>query len=249
MAGRSYKTHEVALAAGVHPNTVRLYEQFGYLPPIPRSTSNYRLYTRQHIEQMRLARLALQWPYPGGKQVVDDLVKYAAHEDYGMAMECAYRYLANVRMEQTYAEAALEFLERWARSQVFDTTKTSFTIGETAARLRVTVDQLRNWERNGLVSVPRDPTSGYRLYSAREIGRLRVIRMLLQAGYSMMAILRMLLRFDSGERERLRQLLDTPAEDEDVFNVADQWLSTLAEVEDRAQAIIHQLSFMIDLAQ
>ena len=64
---------------------------------------------------MRLARLALQWPYPGGKQVVLDLVAAAVAGDLGMAMELAYLYLANVRRERTLAEAAVEFLERWAR--------------------------------------------------------------------------------------------------------------------------------------
>ncbi|NDJ85717.1 MAG: MerR family transcriptional regulator [Chloroflexi bacterium] len=245
---RLFKTAEVAAEVGVHPNTVRLYEEWGYLPPIPRSKSNYRLYTRQHIEQMRLARLALQWPYPGGKAVVVDLVKYAANGDYGMAMERAYRFLANVRMERTYAEAAIEFLERWARGQILDVGKSTYLSSETAERLGVSVDQLRNWERNGLVHVPRDPATGYRRYSSREMGRLRVIRMLLEAGYSMMAILRMLVQFDSGEREHLQQVLDTPGPNEDVLNVADQWLSTLQEAENRANAIIRQLSHMIDLA-
>lgn len=243
------KTAEVAAEIGVHPNTVRLYEEWGYLPPIPRSQSNYRLYTRQHLEQMRLARLALQWPYPGGKAVVDELVKCAASGDYGMAMERAYRFLANVRMERTYAEAAVEFLDRWARGQVFDVGQSSYLTGETAERLGVSVDQLRNWERNGLIDVPRDPATGYRRYGSREMGRLRVIRMLLQAGYSMMAVLRMLVQFDSGERQHLQQVLDTPGTHEDVLNVADRWLSTLAEAEDRAQAVIRQLSYMIDLAR
>ena len=51
---------------------------------------------------------------------------------------------------------------------------------------------LRNWERNGLLRVPRDPRNRYRTYSAAEIGRLRVIRVLARSKYSQMAILRML---------------------------------------------------------
>ena len=53
--------------------------------------------------------------------------------------------------------------------------------------------------------------------------RLRVIRMLLRAGYSMMAILRMLLQLDRGADPR--QALDTPHPDEDVYTAADRWLS------------------------
>ena len=36
-------TSEVAAAAGVHPNTVRLYEQWGFIPPVPRGPKGYRL--------------------------------------------------------------------------------------------------------------------------------------------------------------------------------------------------------------
>jgi DNA-binding transcriptional MerR regulator len=249
MARKSLRTHELAAAVGVHVNTVRLYEAWGFLAPVPRSAAGYRLYTRDHLEQLRLARLALQWPYPGGKQVVLDLVAAAVAGDLGMAMELAYLYLANVRRERTLAEAAIEFLERWARGQVLDTSRRTMTIAQVADHLGVTVDQLRNWERNGLLTVPRDPITGYRLYGAREIGRLRVVRMLRQGGYSVMAILRMFQRFDAGQIELLREALDTPPEDEDIQTVADRWLTTLGAQEQRAQAVIKQVATMIELAQ
>jgi hypothetical protein len=74
---------------------------------------------------------------------------------------------------------------------------------------------------------------------------MRVIRMLRQAGYSVMAILRMLIQFDQGHIENLRQTLDTPRPDEDVYYVADRWLTTLAEQEQRALNIIAQLEHMM----
>lgn len=79
---------------------------------------------------------------------------------------------------------------------------------------------LRNWERNG-----------YRQYTASEIGRLRVIRMLRA--------------FDEGQRDNLGQMLDTPRSDEDVYTAADQWLTALKAQEQRALEIIAQLETMI----
>ena len=73
--------------------------------------------------------------------------------------------------------------------------------------------------------------------------------MLRQGGYSMMAILRMLLRFDAGQIDLLREALDTPGENEDIQTVADRWLTTLAESETRAQSVIRQVAKMIDLEQ
>lgn len=241
------KTSDIAKALGVHVNTVRLYEAQGYLSAVPRSASGYRRYTPMHLEQMRLAQLALNWPYSGDKALVQTLVRCAANGDLGMAMELAYEHLINVRIELTQAEAAVDFLERWAQGQVVDTTPHHLTIGQTARHLRVTPDQLRNWDRSGLLNVPRHPETGYRIYSAREIGRLRVIRVLRQSGYSTMAILRVLRKFDAGERESLREVLDTPDAHEDIETLADRWLSTLQQHEQRALAIIRQIGMMAKL--
>jgi DNA-binding transcriptional MerR regulator len=238
-------TSEVAAAVGVHANTVRLYEAWDFLPPIPRSQSGYRQFTPAHLEQMRLARLALQWPYPGGKEPVVALVKQAAAGNLGEALELAYQFLAQVQAEVAQAETAVLFLEKWAQGQVVDTTTRPLTIGQTARRLGLSTDILRNWERNGLLAVPRDPGNGYRLYGASEIGRIRVIRMLRQADYSLTAILRMLRRFDAGEKEKLREALDTPDPQDDIYYVADNWLTTLATVQRRAQTVIRQLNQMM----
>ncbi len=245
MATKFLRTTDIARAVGVHPNTVRLYEAWGFLPPIPRSRSGYRLYTERHLDQMRLARTALQAPYPGGKEPVLNLVLQAVRGNLGESLEQAYLYLANIRAETAHAEAAVAFLERWAKGISTDSTSQPLHIGGVAQLLNVTIDRLRNWERNGLIDVPRSPQNGYRLYTAIEIGRLRVIRMLRQEGYSMMAILRMLRAFDEGQRDNLRQMLDTPHHDEDVYSAADQWLTTLHAQEQRALDIIAQLETMI----
>jgi DNA-binding transcriptional MerR regulator len=241
------RTSDVAKAVGVHPNTVRLYEEWGFLPPIPRSASGYRRFTEAHLDQMRLARTALHGPWPGRniKRSALALVRQAAAGNLGGALEQAYHHLALVQAERAQAEAAAELLERWARGTAADATAKPLQIGEVAGLLDVTTDILRNWERNGLIQVPRNPRNGYRLYGAAEIGRLRVIRMLSRAGYSLMAILRMLLQLDQGQKENLRQVLDTPRPGEDVYSAADQWLSTLNALEQRALNIIAQLEEMI----
>ena len=86
-----------------------------------------------------------------------------------------------------------------------------------------------------------------RFLTALEISRLRVIRVLARAGYSQMAILRMLLQFDRGDTTNLRQTLDTPAPDDDLQSAADRWLTTLTDQEqvalrliDLVEDIIHQ---------
>lgn len=239
------RTSDIAKAVGVHPNTVRMYEEWRFLPPIPRSESNYRMFTEAHLDQMRLAHTILHWPYPGGKKLVVDLVRQSADGDLGGALEKAYTYLARVKAEIAQVETAADLLDHWAAGIAIESTAGALSMTEAAELLDVTKDALRNWERNGLISIPRNPKNNYRLYTAREIARLRVIRMLRNAGYSTMAILRMLLEFDDGQTTDLRKVLDTPRSDEDLYYVADKWLSTLTDVEHRARQAIEILHEMI----
>ena len=240
-------TSDIAKAVDCHPNTVRLYEEWGFLPPIPRSRSGYRLFAEEHLDQMRLARTALRGPWPGRKikRSAVTLVRLAADGDLGGALEEAYQYQMLVRAECAQADGAAELLERWAQGTAADATEEPLHIGKAAALLGLTSDMLRNWERDGLIRVPRDARSGYRLYGATEIGRLRVIKMLRRAKYSTMSILRMLLALDRGRDGDLRQVLDTPRPDEDAYSATDRWLSTLAELEQRARELIDQLEEMI----
>ena len=242
----SLRTSDLAVAVGVHPNTVRLYEEWGYLPPIPRSSSGYRLFTPQHLEQMRLARLVLGSPWPGRiiRRSGLDMVKRAAQGELDSALTLAHQHQAMVLAERDQAEAAVDFLDLWAQGRTPSETVHSLRIGQAARLLDLSIDQLRNWERNGLVKVPRDLASGYRRYGPPEIGRLRVIRVLRLAGYSMMSILRMLNYLDQGGQGDLRRVLDTPPPDDDIVYVTDRWLSTLAELEQTADRVIAQIEKM-----
>lgn len=247
MKSNYFRTSELARAAGIHPNTVRLYEKWGLIPPVERSPSGYRRFTSFHLDCLLLARMIYEGDYPGTlirRSGVQVLLR-AVSGDLGGAIEMAYQHKALVQAERAQAEAAVSLLERWANGATVDNTGRQLHIGETAVRLGVTIDMLRNWERNGLIEVPRNSINGYRLYGPEQIGRLRVIRMLSRAGYSQMAILRMVLQLDSGQTEGLRQALDTPGPDEDVFSASDRLLTTLTLQENQAEAIIAYLEEMI----
>ena len=243
------QTSDIARELGVHVNTIRLYEAQGYLPPIPRAENGYRQYSRFHLEQARLVHLTVHWPYlVPYKTLLENLARYSAKHDFEAAMELAYQYLAAIRVERTRAESAVTFLERWGAGYVRETASQEMHTSDAANYLDVTVDQLRNWERNGLIQIPRDPDNGYRLYGLTELSRLRVIRLMIQSGYSLMAILKMLQQFDSGQVDDLRNALEVPPEDranEAIDVIADRWLSGLLGLEARAKDMIQQISQLI----
>jgi DNA-binding transcriptional MerR regulator len=240
-------TSEIANAVGVHPNTVRLYEEWNLIQPVPRTSSGYRMFSESHLDQMKLARMAMNFTWMGGeiRKTAYEMVYCGAEGDLGGALEIAYHLRVQIQAELAQAEAAADFLENWAQGSAVDSKAKPRRIGEVAKLLNITTDRLRNWERNGLISVPRNPINGYRFYRTREIGRLRVIRALCQARYSQMAILRMLMVLDQGEIKDLRQILDTPRGDEDIYFVTDQLLSTLKGLEQKSQQVIDFLGQII----
>ncbi|HEV2065937.1 MAG TPA: MerR family transcriptional regulator [Thermomicrobiales bacterium] len=56
-------------------------------------------------------------------------------------------------------------------------------VGEAARFAGVRLSSVRCWEREGLLHPRRDPESGYRLYDRDDVGRLRIIIVLRDAGY------------------------------------------------------------------
>jgi len=241
-------TKDLAEAVGCHVNTVHLYENWGFIPPVPRDpANNYRMFSRYHREQFKLAYLALKYPYPGGKEVVLDLVTAARDRELDRAKALADVYRAQIAVERAQAEAAIDYLEGWLRGEEAPQITKALSIGEAAAVLDLTRDTLRSWERDGMIDVPRNPKNGYRQYGPAEIGRLRVIRVLVNGGYSHMAILRLMLRLDRGEAVDPRETLDSPSANEEIFHITDQWLTALDGEVVRYQKIVDQLEVMQNL--
>jgi DNA-binding transcriptional MerR regulator len=240
MARKYLRTSDIARAVGVHPNTVRLYADWGLIPPVERSPSGYRLFTERHLDCMRLARMIYSAPYPGRgfRALGTEIIRKAVADDWAGALEKAHEHLQSVRLELDHAHQAADLLEGWAQHRTTEPDPSPLAIGEVSKLLGVSLDVIRNWERNGLILVPRNPYNNYRLFGKRETERMRIIRMLSRAGYSHMAILRMFLELDAGNTRDLKKVLDTPREDEDIFSAADHWLTTLHEQEALAQRVI-----------
>lgn len=244
---RQLRTSDLANAVGVHPTTVRRYAERGFLPPVARSPSGYRRFTPCHLDCLRVAYQIYYSQYPSAplRRMGLRIIQATASGDLAGALELAHGYRAFVQAERTQADLAAAVLERWAAGTPADAPSPLLQIGQVARLLDVTIDVLRNWDRNGLIDVPRDSSNGYRRYGVRELRRLRVIRLLSRAGYSLSAILRMLIQFDRGATTDLRHALDTPRPDEDIVTARDRWISTLTDQERRAQTTIALLEEMI----
>lgn len=50
----TYRTSEIAEIIGVHPNTVRLYEELGLIPKPGRLPNGYRVFTELHLSLIHI---------------------------------------------------------------------------------------------------------------------------------------------------------------------------------------------------
>jgi DNA-binding transcriptional MerR regulator len=253
MPSKYLRTSDLARAVGVHPNTVRLYVDWGLVPPVERSPSGYRLFTQRHLDCLRLGRTiyAAQYPGRGFRALGTAIILHAVEDDWVAALDKAHELFAAVSIELGHATHAANVLEHWAQTMDAqpDFYEEPLAIGEVSKVLGVSLDVIRNWERAGLIRVPRNSHNNYRLFGKKEIERMRIIRMLSRAGYSHMALLRMFIELDKGNTRNLRRTLDTPRPDEDIFGAADQWLTTLHAQEELAQRVIRLIEEKIETGE
>lgn len=244
---KTYKTNEVAKIIGIHVNTVRLYEQCKLIPAPERMSNGYRVFTDLHIEQFRLARAALRAEVlqNGLRKQAVEIIKASAAGDYRDARQKAARYLKQVELETRHAEEAIAIAGQVLKGTVSISQKDGsvYTRKEAAELLQISMDTLRNWERNGLITVKRRENR-YRAYFCEDIERLKMIRSLRCANYSLTAILRMLSSLDANPSASIREKIDTPAPDEDVITVCDKLLSSLADAKNNMNYVLTQIEKM-----
>ncbi|MGN0561509.1 MAG: MerR family transcriptional regulator, partial [Candidatus Fimenecus sp.] len=109
--------------------------------------------------------------------------------------------------------------------------------------LDISMDTLRNWEMNGLLTVKRKE-NGYRVYTDDDIRRLKVIRSLRCANYSLEAILRLLQQLSQNPNTDIRATLNTPKQSDDIISVCDRLIVSLSSAEKNAYKIRAMLQDM-----
>lgn len=241
----TYRTAEIARCNSIHPNTVRLYEELALIPEPERQPNGYRIFTEFHMEQVKLARIALKVEVlqNGLRKTVINIVKLSATGDFDRAIRLAADYLQQIKQEQKNAEEALIIANQLLTDREQERNSICLTRQEAANCLHISIDALRNWEMNGLLAVKRKQ-NGYRVYTGEDIRRLKMIRSLRCANYSLASILRMLNALTSNPEADLREAIDTPQDNEDVISVCDKLLTSLQYAERNAQDMIARLKQM-----
>lgn len=235
----TYSTSQIAKIVGLHPNTVRMYEEWGLIAKPLRKANGYRVYDDIHIKQFQLARKALQIEIlqAGLRSKIIEVVKLSAVYRFDEAIELAEEYIRTAEREKDNAKEAAEICELLYRQHT-EADGVFYKRAQAAAELGLTIDTIRNWEMNGLLTVKRKQ-NGYRVYDSNDIKRLKIIRSLRYANYSLSAILRMLKKYDSGMNgNNILDILNTSDNDDDIITTCDRLVVSLENAINNAYEVI-----------
>lgn len=241
----TYKTSEVAKIIGIHPNTVRLYEDLELIPKANRLSNGYRIFNDYHIEQFNLARTALKVEVlqNGFRKKIINIIKLSAKGEFEEAIICTNDYINQVKNERRNAEEAIEISKQLLLGIKNNESDMFLTRKQTAEYLNITIDTLRNWEMNGLLSIKRKE-NGYRVYTSSDIKKLKIIRTLRCSNYSLASILRMINAISNSSKVDIKEVINTPDNNEDIVTACDKLLTSLNNAEKNANVILKQLRFM-----
>lgn len=239
VAGR--RTAEVAATLGIHPNTLRWYEKAGLMAPVARATNGYRLYSSTNIIEAHIVYYATRVTWMSGptRSAALELLEAVREGTIRHALVVSEALIDHIDREIVLARNALRFIEEWMSSETLEGGNEARrvatrlrSIRQAARETATTSDQIRNWERNGLLLLPRDRRNGYRVFGDEDLERITVIRFCRLAGYSITSIRRLLRAVDDavpGEPLSLVTVADHPDPDERWYETfpTDTWLVTL----------------------
>lgn len=234
---KTYKTNEVAKIIGIHPNTVRMYEDLGLVSKPLRQKNRYRVFTDLHLDQFKLARTAFQIEViqNGLRKKAVSIVKLSALWEFDKATQLVDEYISTVETEIKNANEAVEIVKELLRGNSYENNQ-SLKRKEVSEMLGITMDTLRNWEMNGLLNIKRK-ANGYRVYTNNDIKKLKIIRSLKCANYSLSAILRMINALDKNIEADIGVVLNTPKDTEDIISVCDRLIVSLGTAKENALTI------------
>lgn len=240
----TYTTSEVAKIIGIHPNTVRLYEEIELISEPKRKENGYRVFTQFHIIQFKIARLAFEVEVlqNGLRKQATDIIRACAKCDFDKALKLTSDYLIHVEKEKQNAEKAIQIVEQIISGQNQIAQGLCMTKKQVANYLNITMDTLRNWERNGLLTVKRK-NNGYRIYTDEDIRQLIIIKSLRCANYSLAAILRMVSALSVNPNANIKEVMETSQSD-DIISACDNLITSLNHAKTNAQEIY---SYLIQL--
>jgi len=169
---------------------------------------------------------------------VQNIIRSAAQGDMKKALELSRKYLKHIQNEKSNELKVMNIIQEVLKSDSLEENNISLSRSGAAKLLGVSINVIINWERYGLLDVPRSKNN-YRVYGIDEIKLIRVIKALRQENYSTQCIGRMIRKLKTISK---RNSMFLSKESEDLDN---QLLSSLSETECDVKEVIYYIDELI----
>lgn len=227
----TYSISEVSKMVGMHPNTIRLYEEVKYISGVHRLENNYRLYQQKHIMQLELIQTAFKNRVLS-KKVMDkikDILLCSGQDEYDSAVQNCHVCEEYIEEEQKRINDVVKESHRLMLESCKEAKNTLVVKRKEAAKIiGISVDVLRNWERNSLVQIEKDQY-GCNIYTENSLNFLKAVKLLRSVGFSIMSIINMRDYYRGGDEKELRNALEVTVSEDEIY-YTDYLLSSLTSL-------------------
>lgn len=228
-----YKISEISKITNVIPSRIRTYERLNFIEPAERLDNGYRMFTDKHILQIKICHFVFrEYINKNLRKSAMKIIEASIMGDISQCIRRSEEYILLIQLEIQKVNDVLDIIQKWnngKENNIRD--KILYTQSEAAEIIGTTKDSIRNWERNGLLNHYFELYQK-RLYTKADIERMKIIYMLLQTGYSIVAIYTYLNELDQHNETALQILID-PVKDENIINCHDRYFQVLSAENER----------------
>ncbi|SFJ66454.1 MerR family transcriptional regulator [Thermoflavimicrobium dichotomicum] len=194
---------DIARKLNISTSALRRYEKWGIVPPAERAANGYRMYTEEHVAYFECFRAML----PGfGMKITKEVLRKVQRKEVEDALWIVNQEQARLHQDKTMAEKTVRILENEELDKFeLGGNRKWMTIGEVSAFTGASSSAIRHWEKEGLISLPRDQENGYRKFNRTQIRQIQMIRILRSANYPLEVIRQVLKEFGHNQIEVARR--------------------------------------------
>jgi DNA-binding transcriptional MerR regulator len=162
---------DIARKLGISTTTLRKYEEFGLVPPVPRSAAGYRTYTREHMAYFACVREMLP-AFTTGEIV--KIFKCVMAKEIDTALWIANKAQADLHGEKIIAGKIVKNLLLKNESQ-HNLCCENLSIHDISRETGVPATAIRYWDKVGLISAGRITENNYRIFEADHVKQVLAI--------------------------------------------------------------------------
>lgn len=166
-----FRPIDIARKLGVSTSTLREYEDFGVVPVVLRTQSEYRYYNEEHLAYFICVREMLA---AFRLDHIAKILKKVMTGEIDSALWMMTQAQVKLYQEKLIAEKSIQSLLGALPAHDF-TEKTVLTIHDVSAQTGLPVTTIRYWEKVGLIAPQRNKENNYRLYGKDEVRQILTI--------------------------------------------------------------------------